>query len=635
MMKRDELVKAIYVGLIKDCSRSYPGDTRTLDRDLTRLLENTDKLSNFFYASEMPRIGHAFRHALEVSNLSPLSGVNHCKKGRGSVYPLLFNSLWKRVFSACGDILSDPDPKAIFFLQEFFFAFKKVEGVCSEQQSKDTIDEFFAQESRIRTPSLQWNAGDFCPSNDLHLCDANNRSSDDPTLELFPSKGRSLVDLRLPERCQLVADIIFGSFSGYNPEEWKCRHGPGAVSDKSRLGDKYAFRVWPLRLDSLFCYDAHATIGLDESPDILDHEHPAKLITVPKDSRGPRLIASEPSYLQYAQQSINSYLRDAIDTSAIARSVNFTDQTYSQEWAVKASLDKSMATVDLKSASDLLSLWMLERLARKNKTLLHAIYATRSRYVTDGRGRYTTLNKVAPMGNAYIFPLQTCIYIIAAIAALSISNGESTVSLRSIRKLAKEVRVFGDDIILPTRAYGYLVSLLTYMGMQVNTQKSFSEGHFREACGVDAYQGHNVTPVYIKAIPDIESPESVVSSVTCVNNLYNRGLFSTAMELRLLLPRQLRNRIIEVRSGSGAFGYQASLPSYHNWKTRFNRALQKVEVLCLTPVSTGKKKKVEGIRNLLQYVTESPQPDLDWESGIGVTRDLKMRSRWVPLENLA
>lgn len=634
MMKRDELVKAIYSGLIKDCCRSYPGDTRSLDRDLVRLLQNTDKLSHFFYSIEMLKIGHAFRRALEVGNLTPLYGVNHCKLAKGTPYPLLFVSLWRRVFSTCGGIMPNPDPKAIFFLQQFFFCFKKLEGTCGQHLDQKVIDEFFTLESHIRKPTLQWNVGNFDPDSNLHLCDATDYCGDGLTPQLFPSDGNALVDLRLPERCQLIADILFGSFSEYKPEEYQCRHGPGAVSDKPRTGDKYSFGTWPSRLDSLFAYDAHATVGLDESPEYLDHEHPAKLICVPKDSRGPRLIASEPSYLQFAQQSINSYLREKIGSSCISRSINFVDQAFSQEGAIKASIDRSSATVDLKSASDLLSLWMVERLIRKNKTLLHAIYATRSRYATDGKGRSTFINKVAPMGNAYIFPLQTAIYTIAAIAALSISNGESTINSKTIRRLAKEVRVFGDDIILPTRAYGYLVSLLTFMGMQVNTQKSFSEGSFREACGVDAFQGYNVTPAYIKAIPSIESPETVISSVDCVNNLTKVGLHSAAYELRLLIPRQIRNRIIEVRSGSGAFGFQASQPSFHKWRTRFNRALQIVEVLCLTPSSRVEVRKREGIRNYLQYVTERPRPDMDWESGTVIPRDQRMRSRWVPIRNL-
>jgi hypothetical protein len=631
-MKRDELVKVIYSGLIEDVCREFPGYRTSLERDLVRLLRNTEKLSHYFYALEMPRINAAFRQCLVVGNSGALRGVNHCKWHPICSYPLLFSSLWSEIFSGAGLLLERPNPRALFYIQELTLVFKKIDGGCDSDLDIKAKDEFFAQESRIREPTLQWNVGDFDPRHNRHLLDADRGGRDDLTAELFPSTGGSVVDPRLPAELQRVADIFAGSLSWYNPEEWQCAHGPGAVSDKPRSGDKYDFRFWPSRLDSLFAYDAHADIGLSKL-DYSDHEHPAKLICVPKDARGPRLIASEPSYLQFAQQSINSYLRAEIDRSMIASAINFNDQTYSQDRAIGASIAGKFATVDLKSASDLLSLWLVERLFRRNPPLLSAIQATRSRYVTDGT-RTIFMRKVAPMGNAYIFPLQTCVYTLMCVAALAVVDGKEIHSSKQIRRYAREVQVFGDDIIIPERGYRALVSLLTYSGLKVNASKSFAEGNFREACGVDAYQGYDITPAYVKQIPTIESPETLVSTVDCVNNLYEKGLYSAADRLRSLIPSKIHKWIPEVHRCSGAFGFRVSQPYNENLKLRFNRDLQKLEALVIVPSTKVNNKQPEGLRNLLQFVTENPSPLQRWISGIKVPLSQRMRLRWVPVEGM-
>lgn len=636
MTKRDELVVTVYRGLIQDAIARYPSDSSSLNRDLTRLERATEKLGHYFYAVEMPRVGNAFRQCFVSKNTSPLHGVNHCKfRPAYRRYPILFNSLWSKCFSEDGSILPlGPDPYAIKLLSQFFFCFKKLEGTCDEHLNQEAKDEFFSQEERIRNPTLQWSFGEFVHDGNLDLIDPGYRSvnpvSDD---DVSPTFG-DLIDPRLPRRFQQVADIFFGSLDWFNPEEWRCRHGPGSVAEKPRSGDKYVFGSWPDRLNSLFCFDAHATLNPDH---IYDHdvvEHPAKLICVPKDARGPRLIASEPSYLQFAQQSINAFLRASVGKSMIRHSIRFADQSFSQTKAVEASVSGEYATVDLKSASDLLSLWLIERVMRKHKPLLSAIYHTRSRYIERDGVNFQFLKKVAPQGNAYIFPLQTIIYTLASIAALSIVDGKTKMGRRSIMSLSRQVRVFGDDIIIPTRAYGSLVQLLTFCGLKVNASKSFAEGNFREACGIDAYSGYDVTPAYVRAVPDVTSPESIVSSVECVNNLYSKGFYHASNALRGRIPQGFSSKIPEVHIRSGTFGFRKRNPDLNFWAVRYNADLQRQEVRCLVPISKVLVRPIEGIRNLVQFITENPSPLEKWNSGHRTPLDLKLRSRWVPLVEL-
>lgn len=636
MMKRDELVVTVYRALIQDAVERYPSDSASLHRDLIRLERATEKLGHYFYSVEMPRIGAAFRQCFVSKTTAPLVGVNHCRFSPVTRrYPLLFESLWGKCFSADGNIhVLGPDPFAIKILSQFFFCFKKLEGTCDDHLFKEAIDEFYSQEDRIRPPDLNWSYGEFRHNSDLNLIDDDHSrvalvSDDDGT-----PTGNAIINPELPRTLQRIADIVFGSLGWFNPEEWQCRHGPGSVAEKPRSSDKYVFGSWPRRLDSLFCFDAHATLNPDHIYDTDVVEHPAKLIAVPKDARGPRLIASEPSYLQYAQQSINAYLRAAIGSSCVSASINFENQGFSQEWAVKASLTGEFATVDLKSASDLLSLWLIERLIRKNKPLLEAIYHTRSRYI-DQEGFALFMKKVAPMGNAYIFPLQTLVYTLCSIAALAVIDGRSVRSRKDITRYAKQVRVFGDDIILPTRAYGCLVQLLTFCGLKVNASKSFAEGNFREACGVDAYLGNDITPAYVRTVLDVTLPETVVSTVECANNLYNKGYWHTSNALIQRIPFAMRKRLAEVHTCSGTFGIRKRFPDTSSLKTRYNTDLQRTEVQCLVPISRVRRKPLEGIRNLMQFITEMPQPTSKWASGHRFPLGLKLRPRWVPLDQVS
>jgi hypothetical protein len=96
---------------------------------------------------------------------------------------------------------------------------------------------------------------------------------------------------------------------------------------------------------------------------------------------------------------------------------------------------------------------------------------------------------------------------------------------------AQYIRVFGDDIIITEPAVGHLYRLLEEVGLKVNKEKSFSRGQFRESCGMDAYDGVDVTPGYIRKIYQPSSPEALVSVVECSNNLYKKGLWHLADSL--------------------------------------------------------------------------------------------------------
>jgi hypothetical protein len=166
-----------------------------------------------------------------------------------------------------------------------------------------------------------------------------------------------------------------------------------------------------------------------------------------------------------------------------------------RELAYLGSIDGSYATVDLESASDSISLGMCrQNLPRQFMSILEVL---RTNGVTSRDGKHQGLNMVATMGNGYTFPLMTS--IIACVVE-SVYESLGIPLVRGSGSQPGNFAVFGDDIIVVTRAVGRLYRLLDLLGFVVNADKSFVEGPFRESCGADFYLGTNVRPVFVKKL---------------------------------------------------------------------------------------------------------------------------------------
>jgi hypothetical protein len=146
---------------------------------------------------------------------------------------------------------------------------------------------------------------------------------------------------------------------------------------------------------------------------ISSKEVPSHMLLVPKSQKAPRLIAKEPVANMWCQQIVRDYLETSVSKSFLGNIIHFRDQSYNMDGALKASRSSSHWTVDLSDASDRVSLWVVERMVRSNKTLLCALHASRSRHIaipgreTDGP---LLMKKFAPQGSATTFPLQSIIY---------------------------------------------------------------------------------------------------------------------------------------------------------------------------------------------------------------------------------
>lgn len=208
---------------------------------------------------------------------------------------------------------------------------------------------------------------------------------------------------------------------------------------------------------------------------------------VPKSALKKRTICMEPVTLMYWQQAIlYDLFRLFKDNAEIAQHIDLAHAEKNAQAAQQASFFGVDSTIDLSAASDSVS-WELVRKCFAGTRLLPWLYATRSRYVQLPDGSFHRLRKFASMGNATTFPIECLIF--AAICEVTLSNAGMHAAF---------YRVYGDDIVIPTRVVSSLITNLENLGFTVNRDKSFylkAVNVFRESCGGEYLGGYDVTPM--------------------------------------------------------------------------------------------------------------------------------------------
>jgi hypothetical protein len=116
------------------------------------------------------------------------------------------------------------------------------------------------------------------------------------------------------------------------------------------------------------------------------------------------------------------------------------------------------------------------------------------------------------MGNCLTFPVQSLVFFSVVRAGIRSRYGVS----------CDEIYVFGDDILFPSKYYDGAVAALASIGCVPNVGKTFHRGLFRESCGVDAYNGIDVTPLRMKKA-DVITPQDALATVDLATRLRLQG----------------------------------------------------------------------------------------------------------------
>lgn len=235
--------------------------------------------------------------------------------------------------------------------------------------------------------------------------------------------------------------------------------------------------------------------------------------------------------MQYIQQAIAKPLVEYLETDTLENRENisrwfvgFSEQWPNQVMAQIGSEDGSLATIDLSEASDRIPNWLVEELLADYPHLNEGVQACRSRRVRLLDGSVKEVSKFASMGSALTFPIEAMVFSAIAIETV-LRVSRLPISYGYIRRLRDQVRVYGDDIVVPTHMAESVSHSLEAFGFKVNENKSFWTGEFRESCGKEYWKGHDVSIVKVrKQIPrSLRDVDEIVSTVSLRNHLYKGG----------------------------------------------------------------------------------------------------------------
>jgi len=313
------------------------------------------------------------------------------------------------------------------------------------------------------------------------------------------------------------------------------KHGPGSTADKISGNQKWNQRTWTDRLEAVFpslyylIPNWRYTHVLDEV-DILEpgREIPVKVTLVPKTLKTPRVIAMEPTCMQYMQQAVyQCFYASFRQDNLLKKLIGFDDQTPNQRMAKRGSIDNRTATLDLSDASDRVSNELVRTMVARWPNVAKAFDATRSRKALVG-GRTIRLAKYASMGSALCFPVEAMVFTTMIFIGIQRSLNRP-LNRRDVKRFSDSVRVYGDDLIVPVDHVLTVVDTLESFGSRVGLGKSFWTGKFRESCGKEYYDGHDVNITRVRQMFPTQRQDAigVASLVSLRNQLYLSGYWRT------------------------------------------------------------------------------------------------------------
>jgi len=565
--------------------------------DLMKIRKRIEAEGFSFLTKTLPKAGKHFDKCLQASTYSQIQGWETI---RGSALPKMFGWLLLRVFDAKGNLLEKPCVKTIKHLRSLYYFMYKLQMPIVDVDAQRVISEFIDTDVALEAISI-------------------------------PNETTTTV------QAQRIATNLFGCF---NSADIMPKHGPGAVSTGEKCYQKHKFSRIYRRLERRYPFTEYFVLSQTQ---VCDEYHTydrliplesgtAKVVLVPKDSRGPRLISCEPLEYQWIQQGLGTKFRDRVENHPLTRGhVNFTDQSINRRLALAGSKDQQWVTLDMKEASDRVSVELVNTIFNHCPDLLEALYACRSDATKLPDGTVHELRKFAPMGSNLCFPVEAFIFYALAVGAImQVYNVP-----RRIARAA--VYVYGDDIIVSSKYYAALLQELPKYGLMFNLDKCCVSGFFRESCGCDAFQGVDVTPLRLKQTwshHDRVDARTIASYVGLSNRAYEFGYHRLAEHIRQLVERQI-GPIPTVTKVTGGLAWVRKQGGWRgrsqsNVPTRFNRALQRMEALSYRIDPLRKKVKADDWSTVLRRITcgSGAEPP-----GIyAMPRRISLKRGWIAIE---
>jgi len=503
--------------------------------------EKTEGFS--FFTITLPAFAKDFDKALDLERVDPSHFVGFRRRGKT---PIFLGGFFDLVFSReTGVILDEPSILAVGAIRQITRLMSKVELQCSERRTSAAFARYVEIDQELEASM-----------------DAISRRE----IVAFGQMA-----------ARLFGDVFHRMDNLHSNGALIPKHGSGATADRLLGNEKYDLRTtsddvrtgqsrtkWYWRLehggfhavDFLLPNSRHWK--LLEGVEFLSprEEIPVKVVSVPKTQSTPRIIAEEPTCMQYAQQSVLEPLIQAFGEDELIR--EFIDphhQEPNQIMARKGSLTGKLATLDLSEASDRVAAELVWEMAAYSESIQDMLFATRSRYARVPGHGVIHLTKYASMGSALCFPVEEMVFLTIIFLALEAHAGRR-LRRADIKRFAGRVRIFGDDIIVPADTASIVSQYLETYGLKVNANKSYWNGKFRESCGKEYYRGYDVSVVKLRALPPANDQDArgVISLVSFRNQLDQAGFVDTVEKIDEYLLKVLKGHFPWVRETSPVLG---------------------------------------------------------------------------------
>lgn len=571
---------------LNDLSSALLGDLGSIcsvetARDLITIKSRAEHEGQEFYTLTLPTFADDFERSLEQGfvDSSCFAGFKRAKHAATPEFLQAFTSL---VFTAEGVLCDKPCHKAIYAVRQFCRFFKKLRVPCTDARIAEAFKKYLSVEAEFRT-----------------TCNL-----DHDRLDHFKS----------------VSDLlwlhVFGSRE-FNSLELVPKHGPGATANRISGNRKYSHLEWHQRLERSFPFLEYLFASLNQmdcethgytsvklfTP---DQELPVRVITVPKTLKAPRIIAIEPVCMQYTQQAVARWIMSKIERSSlIGGAIRFYSQDENKRMAMVASATKRWSTIDLSDASDRVPWDMVQIMLAAQPDLLRAVDDCRSRRAELPDGTLVSLKKFASMGSALCFPIEAMYFTTVIVHGILWDRGKYP-TYSEMRSILSRLHLFGDDIIITKEETDSALRALAAFNCKVNTTKSFMNGSFRESCGCDAYDGTDVTPVYLREVAPAGRRNSaeLLSWISTSNQLHMAGLWRTADYMKNVVEKVLGRlpTLFETSPGLGWYSFVGCVA------TGECKKLHRPVVRTFTVRALKQRDPLDGYPALLKYFLNSDVP---------------------------
>lgn len=421
-------------------------------------------------------------------------------------------------------------------------------------------------------------------------------------LEEYRDQERRMTEWDYTESRDVITDCndVIREWATFFDERYVCpTNGNGATSEFRRgtsMGQKLTEMHPTDRNRSVFSYLSHNCYFSSDVIDRLGNDpitvpNVSRLQCVPKSVLKNRTISTEPCSQQFLQHGVR-HAMDVWFRHPVFHWLSLSDAYRSMDLAREGSVDGEYATLDLSSASDTVTTRLVDSLFADTSLRSWLLLGRSVATIMPDTMEILPLEKFAPMGSDLCFP--TMCVVFGAICEVAVRR---TLGRRSRKN---DYVIYGDDIVVRADCADLVVKILTDLHFEVNVAKSYyypAIENFREACGMEAYNGFDITPFRISrwlsspvgagATPSVDQ---LAGWVEHLNRLLSNGLLATrkiAMSIAMQYVPGLTGVGFHQISRQNDVYYTPSVATYddsctnYRLKKRWNGALFCLEIRCL------------------------------------------------------